>query len=81
VTGRAALNVSISREAHDGWRDFAAIHGANVTALVEAIGLTLAGLDDPEAKLPPLLRATVRQARLIDAERRSRRRAAGPVSP
>jgi len=81
VSGRAALNVSISQQAHDGWRDFAAVHGANVTALVEAIGLTLASLDDPEANLPPLLRATIKQARLIDAERRSRRRGGGPAAP
>jgi hypothetical protein len=78
---RLAINVSVSQEAYDGWRGFAAVHGSNVTALVEAIGRTLASLDDPEANLPPLLRTTVQQSRLIDAERRSRRREGGPAAP
>lgn len=68
------MNVVISDEAHDGWRNFAAIHGANVTALVEAIGLTMGHLDDPEEKLPPLLRSTVQEARRIAAKRSARRR-------
>jgi hypothetical protein len=69
------MNVVISDEAHDGWRDFAAVHGANVTALVEASGLTFARLlDDPEDKLPPMLRATVQEARRIAAARSARRR-------
>jgi len=74
MPGRSTLNVSISTEAHDGWRSFAAVHGANVSALAEAIGLTLGTLDDPEVKLPPLLRSTVVEARRIAANRATRRR-------
>ena len=74
MAGRSSLNVVISDGAHEGWRTFAAIHGANVTALVEAIGLAMAELDDPEDKLPPLLRATVQDARRIAAKRSARRR-------
>lgn len=73
MSRKSALNVSISTDAHDGWRDFAAIHGANVTALVEAIGLTLADLEGPEPSLPPLLRSAVQRARRIAADRGSRR--------
>jgi hypothetical protein len=68
------MNVVISDEAHDGWREFAAVHGANVTALVEASGLAFARiLDDPEEKLPPMLRNTVQEARRIAAKRSARR--------
>ena len=53
------MNVVISDEAHDGWRNFAAIHGANVTALVEAIGLAMAEFtDQDEEQLPDLARDT-----------------------
>jgi len=46
----------------------------NITAFAEAIGLSLAQLDDPEADLPPLLRKTVHEARRIAADRISRKR-------
>ena len=69
------MNVVISDEAHDGWRNFAAIHGANVTALVEAIGLAMAEFtDQDEEQLPDLARETVQQARRIAAQRSARRR-------
>lgn len=74
MPGRSALNVVISDEAHDGWRDFCAVHGCTVSALVEAIGMALGRLDEPEAKLPPLLRATLQEARRIAAARSARRR-------
>ena len=68
------MNVVITDEAHDGWRDFAAVHGANVTALVEASGMVFARLvDSPEEKLPPLLRQTLQEARRIAAARSARR--------
>ena len=76
-----ALHVSISDEARDGWRDFAAVHGTTVTALAEAIGISLAQLDDPEAELPPLLRKTVYEARRISADRISRQRSHRPKPP
>jgi hypothetical protein len=68
-----ALHVTISDEAHDGWRNFCAVHGINITALAEAIGLSLGQLDDPETELPPQLRETVIRARRIAAERIRRR--------
>jgi hypothetical protein len=67
------MHVVITEQAHDGWRHFCAIYGTNTTALVEAIGLTLADLEGPETRLPPLLRATLHESRRIAAERASRR--------
>jgi hypothetical protein len=67
------MHVVITEQAHDGWRQFCAIYGTNTTALVEAIGLTLADLEGPESRLPPLLRATLHESRRIAAERASRR--------
>jgi len=72
VRERTALNVTTSREAHEGWRSFCAVHGCTMSALAEAIGLALAALDDPEAELPPLLRATLQDARRIGSERARR---------
>lgn len=50
-------------------------HGVNVTALMEALGSTLAEHAlTPEAKLPPTLKGAVSQARTIASSRSSRRR-------
>jgi hypothetical protein len=73
VRDRAPLNLTTSREAHEGWRTFVAVHGTNMTALAEALGLALGELDDPEAELPPFVRDVLRRARGIAAERGSRR--------
>ena len=63
---------NLSPTAHDGWRLFARSRGVSVTALMEAIGRRLGDLDQPEAKLPPLLREAVAEAREIDDDRRRR---------
>ena len=68
------MHVVITEEAHDGWRHFCAMYGTNITAMIEAIGLTMAQLDAPESRLPPMLRATLHESRRIAAERASRRR-------
>jgi hypothetical protein len=67
------MHVVVTEEAHDGWRHFCALYGTNTTAMIEAIGLTLAELEGPEGRLPPLLRATLVESRRIAAERASRR--------
>jgi hypothetical protein len=69
-----AMHVVISEESYDGWRQFCAIHGTNMTALAEAIGVALAGYEGPEGRLPPMLRAMLVESRRIAAERASRRR-------
>jgi hypothetical protein len=74
MDGWSAMHVAISEEAHDGWRHFCAVYGTNTTAMIEAIGLTLADLEGPESRLPPLLRTTLHESRRIAAERASRKR-------
>ena len=73
MSERTPLNLNVSAEAHDGWVAFCATHGTTMTALAEAIGLTLGQLDGPEEKLPPLLRSTLAESRRIAAQRLGRR--------
>ena len=72
---RYQLHVYISKEARDGWYEFSATHGTNVTALLEAVGMVLGEhAKTPEPKLPSWLRQAVSKARSIASSRRSRRR-------
>lgn len=70
---RQQLHGYVSMEARDGWYRFAAAHGVNVTALMEAIGLILAQQTTAEPQLPPWLRGAVSEARAIASSRSSRR--------
>lgn len=65
------MTVSISDEARQAWRDFAAEHGVSITGLAECVGMSF---PPPGTVLPPLLRSAVEAARDLDVERRSRRR-------
>ncbi|MDQ3576192.1 MAG: hypothetical protein M3443_01010 [Actinomycetota bacterium] len=71
---RQQLHGYVSTAARDGWYAFAASHGVNVTALLEAIGLTLAEQAEAETRLPPWLRHAVSEARAIASSRSSRQR-------
>lgn len=62
------MTVSISAEAHQGWRDFAARQGVTMTGLAEALGLNFEVIDT----LPPELERAITDARAIDVERRGR---------
>lgn len=63
---------NLSDEAFGGWKLFARSRGVNVTALIEAMGRRLAEMDQPEARLPDLLRLSLAEARVIEAERLER---------
>ncbi len=75
---RCQLHCYLSDEAHAGWYRFAERHGTNVSALLEAMGLTLdANRAGKKKALPPLLREVVGEARAIASARSSRGRGAG----
>lgn len=63
---------NLTPEAHGGWKLFARSRGVNVTALLEAMGRRLADMDQPEARLPDLLRLSLADARVIQDERLDR---------
>lgn len=71
---RQQLHGYVSTEARDGWYRFAAAHGINVTALMEAIGADLARYSQPDQRLPTWLRHVVSEARAVASSRSSRRR-------
>lgn len=71
---RQQLHGYISSQAREGWYQFAAAHGVNVTALLEVIGLTLAEHVGGEGKLPTWLRPVVTEARAVASSRSSRHR-------
>ena len=69
---REVITAKISHQAAEGWRKFCAENGVTLTALIEVAGLDLA-----QETSPPSVAARVRmvqRARVIDLERRSRRR-------
>jgi len=71
---RQALHVLLSETAQRGLRDYSDRHGMSISALVEAIGILLAGElsgDLPNAELGHIV---VETARTIDVERRARTR-------
>jgi hypothetical protein len=72
---RRQLHGYVSTEARDGWYAFAAAHGTNVTALLDACG-ELLGREAAKSirELSPLLRQLVSEAQLIASSRSSRRR-------
>ena len=70
---RRQLHGYVSVEAQEGWYRFAEAHHTNVTALLEALGRTLGRLA-PSDTLPPVLRATVKEAQTVAGARSSRRR-------
>jgi hypothetical protein len=72
---RRQLHGYVSTEARDGWYSFAAAHGTNVTALLEACGELLGRETSKSAReLSPVLRQLVSEAQLIASSRSSRRR-------
>ena len=69
---REVLSVKISKEAIEGWRNFCTHGGVSLTALVEIAGKELA-----KETMPPKVPARmemIKKARLIDIERRSRKK-------
>jgi hypothetical protein len=63
---------NLTIESYEAWRLFARARGVTVTGLLEALGRRLANMDQPDARLPPLLRDAVMEARTIDDDRRRR---------
>ena len=70
---RQQLHGYVSSEAREGWYRFADAHAVNITALLEAIGLSLAEQVGSEGRLPVWLRQAVSEARAIASSRSSRR--------
>ncbi len=62
--------VRLSDEARDLWTEFAARHGVSVSALLEAMALSMTARAD--TPLTPEQRAVIEEARAIDVERRRR---------
>ena len=55
------------------WRGFAKAHDTNITALLEALGLELAHMEDtPLGRLPSVLRGAVVESRRLAAARTRR---------
>lgn len=69
---RKKLGGLVSDECRNSWKLFARSRGVTVTGLLEALGRHLADMDQPEARLPPLLRQAIAEAREIDDDRRQR---------
>lgn len=69
---RKQLNVAISKDAYEAWQTFARQRGVSMTALIEAIGQTLAVVIGQGIELPEMGEGIVAQAREIDAENRRR---------
>jgi hypothetical protein len=78
---RTPLNLNVSPLSHEGWATFCHAHGTTMTALAEAIGLSMGRLDQPEDKLPRWVRDLLADSRRIAAHRlgRAARRATPPT--
>lgn len=70
---RRHLGGLVTAHARDGWHEFAAVHGVDVTALLELLGHWLADQDEPTARLPEPWRSIIPEARALGARRRARR--------
>ena len=70
---RRQLHGYVSKEAREGWYGFAEDNHVNATALMEAMGLRLAGARSA-GRLPTWLRELVREAQEVAGARSSRRR-------
>lgn len=63
------MDVNLSAEAKQAWKDFAARHGCSMTSLAEAIAAELErNMDDPSA----LWSSVIAQGKAIRAEREDR---------
>ncbi len=71
---RYQLHGYVSAQARDGWYKFCDRQGINATALLEAVGIFLAGVETT----PPEFEGIVREAQRIASRRSSRRRAPDP---
>jgi hypothetical protein len=72
------LHGYLSEDAFAGWCDFAARHGTNTSALLEAVGRALGQQSAVKKKaLVPWLRAVIADAQAIASVRSSRRRGTG----
>ena len=74
MTERRMLTVRVSDEAHSALHDFCTSYGITLTAWIEAVGQRLIehGGSDASEALKSEVEHTVRVARLVDAERRTR---------
>jgi len=70
---RRHLGGLVTARAHDGWHEFAAVHGVDVTTLLELVGDWLGEQDAPAGRLPEPWRSIIPEARALGARRRSRR--------
>jgi hypothetical protein len=72
---RRQLHGYVSDPARDGWYDFSAAHGTNVTALMEATGILLANYSKKRTEaLPAWLRQLLKESKSVASARSSRRR-------
>lgn len=74
---RRQLHGYVSDGARDGWYEYAAANGTNVTALLEAFGILLGKQVDLEQQ-SAVLKQVTEQARRIASTRSTRRRADQP---
>ena len=68
---RKAIHAFLTPDSHEAWHEFAAEHGVSVSGLIEAIALDWADRRDGEDYDLAEVDALSRQARRIDAGRRS----------
>lgn len=69
---RRKLGGMVERATYDAWHLFARSRGVDLTALLEAIGRRLGDLDQPDHRLPPIIRDAVQEARSVTWERKRR---------
>ena len=68
---RKPITPELTTEARAGWRTATRVYGGTVTSLAEVIGLELAQLDGPAAKLPRHWRQWFAAAAELEEMRRS----------
>lgn len=69
---RRKLSGMVDPTTYDAWHLFARSRGVDLSALLEAIGRRLADLDQPDHRLPAIIRDAVAEAREVTWLRKRR---------
>lgn len=69
---RKKLSGMVDPKTYAAWHGFARSRGVTLTALLEALGRRLDTLDQPDARLPPVIRDAVKEARDVGWQRERR---------
>lgn len=69
---RRKLSGMVEPATYNAWHLFARSRGVDLSALLETIGRRLDTLDQPDHRLPPLIREAVREAREVTWQRKRR---------